>query len=1042
MRRSAQILRPACPLALRPTLPAVCWCDCVGRVFPFQNFFRVGVRRFSLALGAVLAIAVVAAAERPAAPSSWTARVWRADDGLPDNRVTGAVQTPDGSLWVATRGGLVRFNGSTFEGFDLTAVEGVIGNGVLAMFSDSRGNLWLGGYREAVLRVGIDSVQVFTAAGGLPAGQFTGFAEDGEGVLWFAFGGRICLLKGTRLQELELPEGVRAGNRAALIRDARGRAWCALNGRVGILRAGRFEQRLRLDSRDVLLAKARAGGLWACAGGQVLRIAEDGAATTSTNLPAGVRPLAMLEDGDGALWIGTLSHGLLRHDGRRVEEVGTSHGHVANVMEDREGNIWAGTFGGGLNRIRPRAIELIGTKSGLPFESVLSVGEDAEGRFWVVGDNGQIARGDGAVWNVVPAGGGAAACVAADRSGRIWVGTRGMGLREIDGGGGLVRTWWQEDGLPSNSIRSLLVANDGTLWVATNGPARLSSLSHGAIRTLPMPRTARNIRALIQDGSGVIWVGTSDGQVLKVAGDKLVSDPGFAGSGSTSVRCLHATPDGSLWVGYAERGIAVLKDGRYKRLTTVEGLVDNSIWQISSDHTGSLWLAGAHGLSRVALAEVTAVAQGRLPKFRPTVYGRVDGLPNLQPHYGNSPAVCQSRDGRILFSTSLGLLALQPENLRDNRVPPPVVLERVTLDDQVVALRASRFPLRTSVAPEVIDLGSTGGVLHVSPEHRRLTFAFAALSYSAPENVRYRYRLDGFDDRWTESDGEQLAHYGRLTAGHYQFRVVASNDAGVWNTSGATVGVVVRPFFWQTWWFRTALLGAFTAVVVIVVRWVSFQRLRARLRLAEQQAALLQERTRIARDIHDDLGGSLAHIKLLSEIAVQDPAATAGVDGHLRQITRTTRQMLKSLDETIWAINPRNDTLPHLISYVGQHAVEFLRAAGIACQVDLPDDPPDVQVASDVRHHVFLAVKEALTNVVRHSSARVVRLRATIEAGELRLVIEDDGCGFDAKPDDGLADGIRNMQQRMGSVGGSFRIESKAGKGTHLELAVRINVAA
>jgi len=229
---------------------------------------RIGFRRLHCLAGAVLAMAGMFAAE-PKTGTAWRARVWHADDGLPDNRVTGVTQTPDGALWVATRGGLVRFNGSTFEEFDLAAIAGVVGNGLRAMYSDSRGNLWLGAYREAVLRVGRDSADVFTTANGIPVGQFSDFAEDADGTVWLAFGGRVCRLDGSRFRELVLPEGVGAGGRASLTRDGRGQVWCAFYGRVGVLRAGRFEPRFRLEGRDVDLASARKGGLWACAGSQI-----------------------------------------------------------------------------------------------------------------------------------------------------------------------------------------------------------------------------------------------------------------------------------------------------------------------------------------------------------------------------------------------------------------------------------------------------------------------------------------------------------------------------------------------------------------------------------------------------------------------------------------------------------------------------------------------------------------------------------------------------------------------------------------------------
>lgn len=1006
--------------------------ESAGERFQGKSFRLAGWVATVLFVGSMLAQGGV-----PASPA-WRARVWRADDGLPDNRVAGVTQTPDGSLWVATRGGLVRFNGAKFEAFELSALPGVTGSGVRAMFSDSRGNLWLGAFRDEVLKVGRDSAQRFTVAEGAPRGQLTAFAEDREGAIWLAFGGNICLVDNDRLHAVEISDRAGSGGRASLVRDAAGVVWGALNGRIGVLQAGKFEQRFRLENRDLTLAAARTGGLWVSAGARLYRIIGDGPPVERVVLPVGVRPSVLLETADGALWLGTSADGILRYDGQSVEKVDSSHRNIVTLFEDREGNIWAGTLGGGLNRLRPRAMELIGAQSGLPFESVVSVCPDAEGLFWVVGENGQLARGDRSRWTIMPAGGGSAACVAADRMGKVWVGTRGFGLREIDRASGEVRVWGQRDGLPSDSVRAVLVATDGSVWFTTNGAVSLCRIRDGRLQTYVVPDAVRNIRALVQDAAGVIWIGSSDGRILKVAGDVLVTEPALAQAGSTSVRCLHATPDGSLWIGYAERGVGLLKDGRYARLTVEQGLVDDSIWQIASDSTGAIWLAGPQGLSRVELADAASAVERRSPILRSILYGYEQGLPNLQPHYGNAPAVCQSSDGRVLYSTSLGVLTLTPKNLRENAVAPPVVMERVTVDDRLVASWGSRFPLRRIVPSGAMDLGDAKLALSLPPEHRRVVFDFAALSYSAPENVRFRYRLVGFDETWSAPGSERSATYSRLPAGHYVFRVSAGNDTGVWNDAGVALGVRVSPFYWQTWWFRTGVLGLFTALVVAVVRFLSYQRLRDKLRRAEQHAALSEDRARIARDIHDELGGSLAHVKLLSEIVVQDRPATDPTGENLRQITTATGQMLKSLDEIVWAINPGNDTLAHVISYLGQHAVEFLRVAGIRCVVDLPDDPPDLPVPSDVRHHLLLVVKEALTNVVRHAHARNVSLRIASEKNLLRVVVEDDGVGLVTPAGPPQGDGLRNMRKRMEAVGGEFRLERKAGGGTRLEFIVPI----
>jgi signal transduction histidine kinase len=274
--------------------------------------------------------------------------------------------------------------------------------------------------------------------------------------------------------------------------------------------------------------------------------------------------------------------------------------------------------------------------------------------------------------------------------------------------------------------------------------------------------------------------------------------------------------------------------------------------------------------------------------------------------------------------------------------------------------------------------------------------------------------------------------YPRLPANTYTFRVQACNHAGVWNLDGAQLAFVVTPFFWQTWSFRATALAAFTLVLVAIVRYVSFRRLRVRLHELEQQAALHKERGRIAKDIHDDLGANLTQIALLGELAQQDRGEPDKAAERVGKISTTARQAIKSLDEIVWAVNPRNDTLSHLIDYAGQFALDYLRLAGIRCRLDFPEQAPAREVSTDVRHNLFLAIKEALNNIVKHARASEVWLRASADANGLRFSVEDNGCGFDRAPDDATADGLRNMRQRLAEIGGECKIESKSGAGTRV----------
>jgi signal transduction histidine kinase len=252
-----------------------------------------------------------------------------------------------------------------------------------------------------------------------------------------------------------------------------------------------------------------------------------------------------------------------------------------------------------------------------------------------------------------------------------------------------------------------------------------------------------------------------------------------------------------------------------------------------------------------------------------------------------------------------------------------------------------------------------------------------------------------------------------------------------------SLGLVVAPFYWQTWWFRVGALAAFTLSIVTAVRYVSFRRLQKRLRTLEQQAALQKERARIAKDIHDDLGASLTQVAYLGELAHLNRDEPDKVDERIRKMSATARQAVKSLDEIVWAVNPRNDTLAHLIDYTNQFAFGYLRMVNIRVRLDFPDHIPQRELSADLRHNIFLTVKEALHNIVKHAAATEVRLGASVTQQALEIVVEDNGCGFSVAPDNALADGLRNMRQRMTDIGGECRVESRPGSGTKVILNLR-----
>jgi signal transduction histidine kinase/ligand-binding sensor domain-containing protein len=994
----------------------------------------------SLALLVLAQFTSAAVPEGTGFTSDWVNRAWQTDDGLPDNSVTGVMQTDDGYLWAATIGGLIRFNGAKFEEFSLLHIPGVANRIVRKAFLDRSGRMWLAMNSGSVVCLGTNTARVFNQDDGLEDLQITGFAEDAQNSVWILDErGGLCRLKDGRVTRFGAKEGFSRGGNPWIASDEAGELWYARGSNVGVVRDGKWRSRFRFDKGPIRMGTARGGGLWICAGPKVFKCPPVGEPVERAQLADSSKVTMVFEDHAGTLWIGTTTDGLFRLDGDQLERVKTSHEEITCAMEDREGNLWIGTQGGGLDQVYPRAVDLLGADVGLPSKSTRSICQDAEGWIWVAMSNDSLARGRSNHWNAVTSAdgwpGGRITCVAAARDGGIWIGTIGGGLQFLHDG--KFKEWRRDDGLGSDMIRSLLVASNDDVWVATQSPNRLVRFRNGEFFPLTMPDEVRNIRALAEGVDGTIWAGSSDGQLLRVNGAEMISEPAVQGMRPMSIRSLDVTPDGRLLIGYASFGLGCVWDGKYVRLTMDDGLHDDYISQIQSDDHGGMWFIGNRGLSMVRQEELAAATRKRASRVQPTVFGRSEGLTGLQASFFGSPNSCRSDDGNLFFATRNGLLRVQPNRIQDNTNPPPVVLERVTVDDHAVALWQSRSPLRAGADTNAVDLSGSGATLRLAPGHRKLEFEFSALSFASPENVKFRYRLDHYDEDWTEAESQRMAKYPRLPAGRYNFHVQACNNAGIWNRAGFKLPFEVTPFVWQTWWFRLLVLTIFTAVVAGLARYFFFRRLQRQIAHLEQQAAVQKDRARIAQDLHDDLGAGLTEIGLLASLLGSHTESTGEQKNNaLERIVKRARYLVPVLDEIVWAVNPRNDSARSLCSYFSHYAQEFFEPTDIRCRLNFREGASDSPLSSEQRHNLFLAFKEALTNVARHSGASEVRVSISLETpGRLEVLVEDNGRGLPEVVEQG-ADGLINLRQRLESLRGECKVSNLASGGVKVRLTM------
>ena len=966
----------------------------------------------------------------------WLTRSWQSDDGLPENSVEGLAQTADGYLWIGTPSGLARFDGLHFESFPLTNVVVPPNRGVISTLRSRDGSLWLAMDRGGVVHLNGKASCAFTQ--GLPQDIPNSLTEDAAGGVWVAYrSGAVYRIQNGEITLFTPQQGLPAGAQiCALTTDRQGRLWFARAGQVGWFRDGAFQILHHLASQPMRLAAAQHGGVWLCVGYRLYQCNTNGGLEDLGSFQPANRDTVvtvMMEDRQGAVWLGTSFSGLYRRDSSGFASVPTTHQRISSLLEDSEENIWVGTYGGGLDRIRPRAITLAGTESGLPFPAVQSTCEDFDGTLWAATQNGELVHQVNGRWQAVPVSRywpGGATCVAADGRGAIWIGGRnGLYCRRA---GNFVNEG-ASVGIQEKTFHALLISRTGDVWLGQETPSAILRWRAGQLKTFTVPPDSRIIRAMTEDVLGNIWAGTSKGTLFRVTGERLEEVTPRPAGKLMPIRCLQATPDGSVWIGYAGGGVGCFQSGHYTEFNLEQGMFDNYISQIVADNRGWLWFGANRGIFKVRQQDFQDVAAGSAARVRAVHYGRGEGLPSLQANYGDSPNALCGRDGRLWFLMQTALAVVEPDRLNKRPAPPPTLLSRVTVDDRLVAQYAGILPDHQAAGDGVVNLAAVGAG-GWPPQHHRLEIKFAALSYYAPENIQFRYRLKGFEKEWIESGARRSAIYSRLPAGDYEFEMTADNGDGDWNKTGAKLRLVVTPFYWQTWWFRLGALAAFTLSIIVIVRYVSFRRLQRQLVKLEQLAALQKERTRIAKDIHDDLGANLTQIAYLGELAKLDCAEPDKTGERLGKISATARQAIKSLDEIVWAVNPRNDTLSHLVNYTGQFTLDYLRVADIRVRLDFPEQMPARELSSDRRHNIFLTIKEALHNIVKHAGATEVWVRVAVTEPALEISLEDNGRGFAGEPNDALADGLRNMRQRMADIGGECRVASQSGRGTQVVL--------
>jgi len=981
--------------------------------------------------------------------SSWVSRVWQADEGLPENTVVSLGQTSDGFLVAATYSGLVRFDGMQFMPFARGIMSGSPASVINAILIDGRDRLWVSRFKGGI--VCVDHGRVATILSPEKGRLYPWppqMLEDREGAVWICHGnGEVLQIKNGRERRLGVQDGLPAGGYCRLAVDGKGQLWFAQEEMVGVFRDGSFHQLVKVPV--LLIAGARSGGIWICGINQLSKYTEDGSLLKITDLPtmeAGDAVIVLHEDKAGVLWIGTRFSGLFCYDGTSFAAVKTSVQTIISGIEDRDGNFWVGTRGGGLNQLKKRLIGLHTINSSMPYKAVQSVCQDTDGVLWaVVWQEGVVMRNTGDGWKPLSAADGwsinFAHCVTADPGGGVWIGTDGKGLHHWRNGA-VTASFSVTNGLES-WITAMFTARSGEIWIGSGSFAgqkhKIHCLKDGKVETFELPSGSGPVVALAACSPGECWMSTHAGLLLRIHDGSLTDETMVTGMARCGIWSLLATPDGSLWIGISGQGLGRLKAGRFTQCRVEQGLYDDYISQIIQDGNGRFWFAGNRGIFSVREKDLNDFMDGRISRVQSVAFGQKEGLPVLQASIDSWPRAFRGADGRLYFAMQSGVAVVNASDFKDNQNPPNVVIEKVSVNGKILATYMPDVLAAGTNSAMLLDLRS-GAHLRLLPGQRQVEFVFTAPGFKRPESITFKYRLKGMDVDWIDAGVQRMVTYAQVPPGEYSFQVIARNSDGVWNEKGVTLSLTVEPYWWETIWFRVA--GPLFAVVLLLggVFLVLKRRHQHQIERLEMQQATEQERARIAADLHDDLGASLTRISVLADSDVASLQEAKGLRGSLVAIGTMARDMTRAMDEIVWAVNPRNDTLESIVHYLSDYAEDFLLPAGLRLRLDIPLQLPAWSLPSVVRHNLFLAFKEVLNNIVKHARAREVHVGLKIDPLQFRLSVCDDGCGLPAEPEPAATgNGLRNMRERMGQLGGECRLSSMPGKGTTVEFVVPVS---
>jgi ligand-binding sensor domain-containing protein/signal transduction histidine kinase len=942
--------------------------------------------------------------------SGYTERTWQVRDGLPEQTVQAFAQTKDGYLWIGTTGGLVRFDGAHFVVFDQENTPAITENSVFCLTASSDGSLWIGTEGGGLVHYQNGSFRPYFTADGLTNGFVRKIYEDRSGIIWIGTDNGLFKFSSGHVERFDSTQGIPAIAVHSIMQDHLGRIWVG-GSKLLVINDNKIQEYelegLASQNRVKSILEMHDGAIYVGTVSGLQRMVQPGVFKKIKEVNGTVRVLR--EISDGTLWAGTIGHGIFALNANSGSVISAPaslpSNTVLDIFRDRERNLWVG-MQAGLLRLSKTPVSIVPLPEATDSDFG-TVYQDPEGVLWVASTHLYELKNGVATPHQFPGLAGVKIRnLLRTHDGSLWLGTDGNGVFLL--WGQKLTQFTTKQGLVNNFCRALLQSKDGSIWIATD-----EGVSHWTGKEfinfqVKDGLTYFSTRTLLEDRTGDIWIGTDRG-VSHLHNGSVKDDVVTETLRQEKVWTIHEDSDGGLWFGTRSNGLYRFRDGKITHITTTQGLASNSIYQIVEDHKGNFWTSGPNGISLLNRHELDEVANGAHEHLSVELYGISDEVASAEIYGGTQPSGCLGAHDDVWFPSNKGPLHISPNQTAPTQLPPVII-------DQVLA-DGRELPHSTGIS--------------LAPGNSRLEISYVPILLGSQEDIRFRYKLEGFDQTWNQVGSRRVAYYTNLPPGRYTFRVAAFLTNDPQHASEATFAIAQNPRFYRTPWFISCIV-----LLLGLLTW-GIYRFRMR-QLHSRFQAVLQERTRLAREMHDTLIQGCASVSALLEAVTSLEPSNGDLKHDLLTYARTqVRVTIDEARQAVWNLRRGDASTSDIGEALQKMSEQISRESGISivCRVEGVRFP----LNQSINHELIMVAREAVYNATLHARPTKVQLSISFGRDDLMLEVNDDGCGFDtslASSPDEQHYGIVGMQERIKRVGGEFKLHSNVGRGSCLTVRV------